>query len=117
MQRIEATEDSIIVTTLTEARYSIFGNEVYPARTSVTEESWDDISRISMMKVDWNPPHPPQACLVIDLIWGEFHEIVGDAEGFDEAVREICRQADVPVPDYRNLPDDGIDLLPYATAE
>lgn len=111
MQRIEVTEDIITLTYVTEPRFSIFGNEVSPGQTTVHQPSWDDISRIGLMKVRWHPERPPQACLVIDLTWGEFFEITEDAEGFPEALRELCHQADVPVPDYRNLPDEGIDIL------
>ncbi|WP_433789028.1 hypothetical protein [Actinoplanes sp. CA-252034] len=117
MQRIEVGEDSFTLTRTTEPRFSVFGNEVSPAHTSVIEQSWDEVHRIGLTKVHWDPAGEPQACLVIDLTYGEFFEITDDAEGFDTAVRELCRQAGVPVPDYHDLPDEGVDILPYPAGE
>ncbi|GAA4975402.1 hypothetical protein [Actinoplanes utahensis] len=111
MQRIEVTEDGFTLTVVEEARYSVFGNEVYPRRTSVTEQPWDDIYRIRLTKVDWWPEEPPRICLEVDLTYGEYFEVTEDAEGFGEAVAEICRQVGVPVPDWTAVPDGGLEIL------
>ncbi|BEL03949.1 hypothetical protein Q0Z83_021400 [Actinoplanes sichuanensis] len=115
MQRIEVGVDVITLTTVTEPWLSVFGNVVSPGSTSVVEQTWDEISRISLMKVHWDPERPPQACLVIDLSYGEFFEIADDAEGFAEAVRELSGQCGVPEPDWANLPEDGVDILPFGS--
>ncbi|MEU8660859.1 hypothetical protein [Actinoplanes philippinensis] len=113
MQRIEVGEDGVTLTHVTEPRYSVFGNLVSPGHTSVSELSWDEVSRIGLTTVHWDPAGPPQACLVIDLTYGEFFEITDDAEGFGAAVRELCRRHGAPVPDHRDLPAGGVDIRPF----
>jgi hypothetical protein len=111
VQRIEVTEDVITLTTVTEPRFSVFGNEVQPGHTSVFHTPWEDVFRIGLMTVRWHPERDPQTCLVIDLTYGEFFEVTDDADGFDTAVRELCRQVGVPVPDYAPLRADWVDIL------
>jgi len=48
----------------------------------------------------------------VDVTWGEYFEVHEDAEGFVDAVRELCRLSRLPVPDAATLTTAGQTIWP-----
>ncbi|BCB75226.1 hypothetical protein GCM10022251_34170 [Phytohabitans flavus] len=99
MQRIEVTGEGITVTLVTEPLVSMYGKEMRPGATSVYALPWDEISGVSLSVTELAPDGERWVDLTVDVTWGEYFEVHQDAEGFADAVREVCRLSGLPVPD------------------
>jgi len=99
VQRIEVTEVGITVTSVSEPVISVFGKEMRPGHTSVSELPWDEIFRVYIEVIELPTDGERWITLVVDLTWGEFLEVHDSAEGYAEAVRELCRLSGEPVPE------------------
>ncbi|MEU4620416.1 hypothetical protein AB0G04_10630 [Actinoplanes sp. NPDC023801] len=97
MQSIEVTAAGITITSVTEPFVSVFGKVMSPHSTHVDEIPWDEIYQVHIEVLDL-PDGERWVTLVVDLTWGEFVEVRGDADGVTAAIRELCRLSGVPVP-------------------
>ncbi|WP_430782000.1 hypothetical protein [Actinoplanes sp. G11-F43] len=98
MQRIRVTDEGILVTYVEKPLISVFGNVVRPGSESEFLSPWDDVYTVWLGSVTYPPDEVPTPELTIDLVYGEYMEIHADAEGFGEAIGELCRRSGVPVP-------------------
>jgi hypothetical protein len=80
VQRIAVTGAGIVVMRVSEPLMSVFGTVMRPGAIDVHDLPWDEIFRVTF-----------GGGIVIDLTWGECLEIPGTADGFEAAVRELCR--------------------------
>lgn len=106
MQRIEVTDSGITLTEITEPLVSVFGREMRPGRTSVSELPWEEIEGTRLDAI----AQGDLVMLTVDVVYGEFIEVFADAEGFGAAVRELCLRSGVAVPDLDALPGEGVAL-------
>ncbi|WP_306204658.1 hypothetical protein [Actinoplanes sp. RD1] len=95
VQRIEVTGDGITVTMVTEPLRSVFG------AVDVVELAWEDILRVSLTAGEFVAADPGLALMTVDTTWGEFLEVTADAEGFTDALRDLCARSAIAVPDLR----------------
>ncbi|HWS36312.1 MAG TPA: hypothetical protein VN408_26700 [Actinoplanes sp.] len=98
-QRIKVDDAGITVTYVSEPRLSVFGKVLHQGGVSEFASPWDEISVVWFRMVAWTPDAEPAPELTIDLTWGEFMEVHADAEGFAEAVGELCDRAGTVPPD------------------
>lgn len=98
MQRIRVTGDGILVTYVDEPLISVFGTVMRPGSETEFVTPWEDVFRVSLGPVAYFPEEEPVPEMTIDLVYGEFIEIHADADGFGEAIRELCRRSGVPEP-------------------
>jgi len=101
MQRIEVTGGGITVISVTEPLISMYGKEMRPGVTDVYPLPWDEISSISLSAVELPPDGDRRVTLAVDVTWGEYFEVHEDADGFTDAVRELCRLSGLSVPDMK----------------
>jgi hypothetical protein len=99
VQRIEVTGEGITVTSVTEPLISMYGKEMRPGVTDVYPLPWDEISGVSLSAIELPPDDDRWVTLTVDVTWGEYFEVHEDAEGFTDAVRELCRLSGLPAPD------------------
>jgi hypothetical protein len=114
VQRIEVTGDGVAVTYVTEPLVSAYGKEMRPGSTDLYELPWDELSGVSLAVTELPPDGERWITLVIDVIWGAYLEVHEDAEGFADAVHELCRLSGLPVPEYAASTTDGITIWPGA---
>ena len=112
MQRIEVTGEGVTVTSVTEPLVSMYGKEMRPGVTSVHALPWEEISGVSLAAIDLAPDGERWVQLTVDLTWGEFFEVNEDAEGFANAVRDLCGISGLPVPDVAALTTAGQVIWP-----
>jgi hypothetical protein len=103
VQRIEVTGEGITVTSVTEPLVSMYGKEMRPGATSVYPLPWDEISSVSLSAIELPPDGKRYVNLTVDLTWGEYFELDEEAEGFADAVRELCRMSGLQAPDTAAL--------------
>ncbi|GAA3270994.1 hypothetical protein GCM10020218_012880 [Dactylosporangium vinaceum] len=65
---------------------SMYGKQMRPGATVVSEMPWDEISGVSL----------DDAVLTVDLVFGEYIEVHASDEGYAEAVRELTRAGRLP---------------------
>lgn len=99
MQRIEVSAGGITVTLVSDPLVSRYGRVMRPGATSVSELPWDEVAGVALSVVGLPPDGERRVTLIVDLIYGEYLEVHEDAEGFTDAVRELCRHSGLPVPD------------------
>ncbi|WP_238017276.1 hypothetical protein KZZ52_25455 [Dactylosporangium sp. AC04546] len=99
MQRIEVSAGGITVTLVTEPLVSMYGTVMRPGATSVSELPWDEVAGVALCAFELPPDGERRVTLTVDLTFGEFFEVHEEAEGFTDAVRELCRRSGLPVPD------------------
>ena len=99
MQRIEVTGEGITVTLVTEPLISVYGKEMRPGVTAVYPLPWDEISGVWLSVIELPPDGDRWVTLTVDVTWGEYFEVHEGAEGFTDAVRELCRSSGLPAPD------------------
>lgn len=112
MQRIEVTGEGITVTEVTEPLLSIYGKEMRPSATFVYALPWDEVSGVSLSAIELPPNGERWVDLTVDVTWGEYFEVHEDAEGFVDAVHELCRLSGLPVPDPATLTMAGQVIWP-----
>ncbi|BBH68856.1 hypothetical protein ACTI_55410 [Actinoplanes sp. OR16] len=100
MQRIEITDDGVSVTWVVEPLVSVWGKEMRPGTTDVFDLPWQDVVSVSVTVTETPPDGDRWVALVVDVVNGEYLEVPADAEGFERAVRDLCRLAGHAVPDY-----------------
>lgn len=100
------------MTVVTEALVSVFGKEMRPGSTSVYALPWDEISAVSLSRTDLGSDGDRGVDLTVNLTYGEFVEVHEDAEGFADAVRQLCRLSGIPDPDPAALPRDEEPIWP-----
>jgi hypothetical protein len=103
VQRIEVTGEGITVTLVTEPLVSMYGREMRPGATSVYALPWDEITSVSLSATEVAPDAERWVDLTVDVSWGEYFEVHEDAEGFADAIRELCRLSGFPVPEVAAL--------------
>jgi hypothetical protein len=99
VQRIVVNEEGITVTSVTEPLVSVYGKEMRPGAISVYALTWDEICRVSLSAIDLPPGGERWVELTVDATWGEYFTVHEAAEGFGDALRELCRLSALPVPD------------------
>lgn len=104
MQRIEVTGEGITVTWVIEPLVSVFGKEMRPGGTSVHALPWDEISDVSLSVMELAPDGERWVELTVDVTCGEFLDVHESAEGFAEALRDLCGRSGIRVPDTATLP-------------
>ncbi|HTJ37851.1 MAG TPA: hypothetical protein VL738_31850 [Dactylosporangium sp.] len=112
MQRIEVTGEGITVTSVIEPLISMYGKEMRPGATSVSALAWDEIATVALSAIELPPDGERRVELTVDVTWGEYFELHEDAEGFADAVRELCRRSGLPVPDAATLTTAGQVIWP-----
>ena len=112
MQRIEVIDEGITVTSVIEPLVSVYGKEMRPGATSVYPLTWDEISRVSLSAIELPPSGERWVELTVDVTWGEYFEVHEAAEGFADAVRELCRLSALQVPDAADLTMTGQVIWP-----
>jgi hypothetical protein len=116
VQRIEVTDDGVTVTSCVEPLISMHGREMRPGATSSCELPWAEISHVSLSAIELPPNGERWVDMTVDVIWGEYFEVHEDAEGFADALRELCRLSKLPVPDMSALPITGLVIWSAPTA-
>ncbi|MDI6102770.1 hypothetical protein QLQ12_29535 [Actinoplanes sp. NEAU-A12] len=111
MDRVEITDEGVVVTRASEAEFSVFGTQTRPASTHVSSLPWEEIFRVTF-QVSEIRGHWRWVSLVIDVVWGEYFEVHDDADGFAETVREFCRLSGLPVPDPATTPPGIVTIWP-----
>jgi len=106
------TGEGITVTLVTEPLVSMYGKEMRPGGTSVYGLPWDEISVVALAATELVPDGQRWTALIVDLTWGEYFEIHEDAEGFADAVAELCRSSGIAVPDAAALTAAGQVIWP-----
>ncbi|MFC4071571.1 hypothetical protein [Actinoplanes subglobosus] len=96
MQRIQVTGTGIVVTSINEPQVSVFGKVMRPGYTDVTDLPWDEISHVTYSVLELPPDDELWPTIVIDLTYGEYLEVHETADGYAEALEELCRLSGVP---------------------
>jgi hypothetical protein len=112
VNRIEVTADGITVTLVTEPLVSMYGKEMRPGAISVCPLPWDEISYVWLSATDFEPDGQRLVLLTVDHICGEFLQVHEDDEGFVDAVHDLCRLSELPVPDTAALTMAGQTIWP-----
>ncbi|GIH13000.1 hypothetical protein [Rugosimonospora africana] len=112
MRRVEVTDEGITITSVIEPLVSMYGKEMRPGATSVYALTWDEISRVEVSAIELPPDGERWVELTVDVTWGEYFEIHEDDEGFADALRELCRLSERPVPDAAALTMTGQVIWP-----
>ncbi|MBG0566551.1 hypothetical protein [Actinoplanes aureus] len=112
MQRIDVTGEGITVTSVTEPLVSVFGTEMRPGSTNVFAVPWDEIADVSLSALSLEPDGARWPALTVNVTYGEYFEVHEGAEGFAEAVGDLCRLSGIPAPDVAALPAAGMVIWP-----
>ena len=112
MQRIEVTDEGITVTSVIEPLVSMYGKEMRPGVTSIYALAWGEISCVSISAIELPPGGERWVEMAVDVTWGEYFEVHEDDEGFADALHELCRLSELPVPDMAALTVTGQVIWP-----
>jgi hypothetical protein len=112
VQRVEVTDEGITVTSVIEPLVSMYGKEMRPGATSIYALTWDEISRVSLSAIELPPDGERWVEMTVDVTWGEYFEVHEHAEGFADALSELCRLSELPVPDTAALTVAGQVVWP-----
>jgi hypothetical protein len=83
-----------------------------PGATHVFPLPWDEIYRVSLSAMELPPDGERWVHLTVDHINGEYFELNEEAEGFTDAVRELCRLSGLQAPDTAALTMTGQVIWP-----
>jgi hypothetical protein len=103
VQRIGMTSEGITVTLTAKPLVSAFGKEMRPGSTTVVALPWEEISDVSLSAINLEPDGARWLTLTVNATYGEYFEVHEDAEGFSEAIGDLCRASGVPKPDIATL--------------
>lgn len=104
--------EGIAVTSVTEPLVSMFGKEMRPGSSTASALLWEEITDISLSAMNFEPDGVRWLTLTVNATCGEYFEVHEGAEGFAEAVVDLCQISGIPTPEVTTLSTVEMVLWP-----